>query len=171
MRVFPLAVTLLLLSGPVSLAGQIPEGMEGEAFRPHPEATEAISRLYSPFCPGQMLETCPSPNATALRDSIQALAYEGLTSEQLVAWMLANHGSEYRAMPEASGAGLWAWLLPPLGLLVGAGLLITALRRVGPGRKKEAAEAPVPTTKISQEEEARLRSAIHEIELSEDPSF
>jgi len=172
MRIFLVAIPLLVLSAPAHLIGQIPEGMEGGAFRPHPEATAAISELYSPFCPGQMLETCPSPNATALRDSIQGLAYEGWTSEQLVEWMLANHGQQYRAVPRGAGWGLWAWLLPPIGFVAGTAIMVAALRRFRPVK---GPSAPTPqvgrAARISPDEEERLRSAIREIELSEDPSF
>ncbi|MEX1256620.1 MAG: cytochrome c-type biogenesis protein CcmH [Gemmatimonadota bacterium] len=172
MRAFLLAVLVLVLSGPAFLAGQIPEGMEGEAFRPHPEATEAISRLYSPFCPGFMLEVCTAAQSVALRDSIQALAYQGWTSEELVEWMLANHGERYRAVPQGSGWGLWAWLLPPIGLVVGAVVVVTALRRFGPPRRDGGpASSSGHAARISQDEEERLRSAIREIELNEDPSF
>jgi cytochrome c-type biogenesis protein CcmH/NrfF len=170
MRTILLAVLFFALSGPATLVGQIPEGMEGEAFRPHPEATEAISQLYSPYCPGFMLEVCTATQSAALRDSIQALAYEGWTSEELVEWMLANHGEQYRAIPRRTGWGLWAWLLPPLGLLAGAAVVVLALRRFGPIRR-EAALSPGRDAQISREEEERLRSAIREIELTEDPSF
>jgi cytochrome c-type biogenesis protein CcmH/NrfF len=170
MRHFRVAALLVLLVGP-AVAAQIPEGMEGEAFRPHPEATEAISRLYSPFCPGFMLEVCTAPQSAALRDSIQAFAYQGWSSEELVEWMVGNYGEQYRAMPQRTGWGLWAWLLPPLGLLGGAALVIVALRRFGPARESGRPVVPTSRDRISHEQEERLRAAIREIELSEDPSF
>ena len=60
-----------------------------------------------------MLQVCSSYSGAALRDSIQAMAREGWTTEELVDWVLANHGEEYLAYPEASGTGLLAWLVPP----------------------------------------------------------
>ena len=164
------ALVLLFLSSGVS--AQIPDGMEG-AFEPHPEGQEAISRLYSPFCPGFMLEVCTASQSAVLRDSIHALAYEGWTSDQLVDWMISNYGEEYRAVPETRGLGVFAWLLPPLALLLGVGLVVTAIRRFSPVREAAAGTGqgqPLETI-ISSEEQAQLRSAIREIELSEDPSF
>ena len=164
------ALILLLLSSGV--LAQIPDGMEG-AFEPHPEGQEAISRLFSPFCPGFMLEVCTAAQSAVLRDSIHALAYEGWTSEQLVEWMLSNYGEEYRAVPETSGLGVFAWVLPPLALLLGVGMVVTAIRRFGPVREagRRTGQGQQLETIISSEEQARLRSAIKEIELSEDPSF
>lgn len=170
MRLFTLVVVLILSLPTVALSGQIPEGMEG-AFRPHPEADKAISELRSPFCP-TMLGVCPAAQSVALRDSIQALAYEGWTSDELVEWMLGNYGEVYRAFPQRSGWGMWAWLLPPLGLLFGVGAVVLVLRRSGAGRKdgeEEEGSAEVPA--LTGEEEDRLRTAIRDLEMSEDPSF
>ncbi len=171
MRTGVIAALFLGLCLPSTSGAQIPEGMEG-AFLPHPEAEEAISRLYSPFCPGFMLENCAA--SAALKDSMQALAYEGWTSEQIMDWMLSNYGEQYLAVPEARGWGLWAWVLPPFALLAGLGMVFVALSRFKPTEE----EARPPTSAaagdvgaISAAEEERLRSAIREIELSEDPSF
>ena len=170
-RAIGLALVLLVTSS--GLVAQIPDGVEG-SFLPHPQGEEAISRLFSPFCPGFMLKVCTASQSAALRDSIHAFAYEGWTSDELVEWMIANYGEEYRAVPETTGWGIFAWLLPPVGLLLGVAMVVTALRRFDPTRGESArdrgSEEPVEEV-ISSEEQARLRSAIREIELSEDPSF
>ena len=44
-----------------------------------------------------MLQVCSSYSGAALRDSIQAMAREGWTTDELVDWVLANHGEEYLA--------------------------------------------------------------------------
>jgi cytochrome c-type biogenesis protein CcmH/NrfF len=166
------------LLGAAPLAAQIPDGVDG-TFRPHPEAEKAISRLLSPFCPGFMLSQCPAAESLALRDSIQALALQGWNADALEAWMLANHGESYRAVPQRSGAGLLAWLLPPVALLFGAGVVGSVLRR----RSGEAAPLPTgehPAAEGSAapaegepdpETEARLREAIRDLEFSEDPVY
>ncbi|MDE0083681.1 MAG: cytochrome c-type biogenesis protein CcmH [Gammaproteobacteria bacterium] len=159
-----------------AVQGQIPEGMDEGAFEPHPQAEEAISRLYSPFCPGFMLEVCTASQSASLRDSIHALAYQGWSSGELVEWMIGNHGEEYRAVPETSGWGVLAWILPPLAILAGAALVTVAVRRFRPaadvrGEREAEADPAYAGAGISPEEQERLRSAIREIELSEDPSF
>jgi len=170
-----LLLSLAVLTG--GLSGQIPEGVEeGDAFRPHPEAQRAIGSLYSPFCPGFMLEVCTARESIALRDSIQYLAYQGWSSSELVEWMLGNYGAQYRAVPLGTGAGLWAWVLPPLGLIGGIVVVTLVLRRLAPSRRPEEAggperEQPEAARVVTGDEEDRLRMAIREIELSEDPSF
>ena len=54
-----------------------------EPREPHPAADEAIARLKSPYCPGLMLEVCTSYTGTLLRDSMQVMAREGWTTDEL----------------------------------------------------------------------------------------
>lgn len=162
----PLALlTALVLWGGNPAGAQIPQGVEGE-FRPTQEGEEAIGSILSPFCPGLMLEQCPSAEAGALRDSIQGLAMEGWSSDEIVEWMLANHGEEYRAIPPRSGAALWAWIMPPLAILLGIGVVFAVLRHVrGPlANRTQDGRDPSP------EEEARLRAALRELDAEEEPA-
>ncbi len=157
---------------PLALVAQIPQGVEG-SFAPHPEAEEAISQLYSPYCPGFMLAVCTAQQSAVLRDSIQAFAYQGWSSEELVEWMLGNHGEAYRAVPRTRGWAAFAWILPPLALALGAVMVVMALLRFRSREPTTESVRPDPGVEkiITAEEQARLRSAIREIELSEDPSF
>ncbi|TVP53932.1 MAG: hypothetical protein EA351_14270 [Gemmatimonadales bacterium] len=177
-----LMVTLgLLVVGLIAahpLEAQIPEGVEG-TYIPHPEAEKATSRLLSPFCPGLMLEQCPAQESRILRDSLQMLALQGMNARELEEWMLANHGEEYRAVPKSSGTGLAAWVLPPFALLMGVGAVVLVLRRVLPSRDAEsdatdgssrASDGPDDPI-LTAEDEQRLREAIREIELAEDPAL
>ncbi len=129
----------------------------------HPAAREAISKIRSPYCPGLMLEVCPSREAQWLRDSIQAGAVAGLSADSLLEMVIAAHGEEYRAFPKSSGAGLLAWVVPPAALLLGFGLVVLALRRLrGP-----VGEAVVAGD-ISERERDLLDAALAELEETED---
>ena len=134
----------------------------GSARTLHPEAEEAISRVRSPFCPGLMLEVCPSAPAQALRDSLDAQAEAGLPADSLVEMVVASYGEEYRAVPKASGAGLLAWVMPPVALAVGLGLVLLALRRLrAPTGSPSAAD-------LSDEEQERVRQALADFEQVEE---
>lgn len=167
------AVGVLAILTPTALFGQseneVPPRGDGPQTR-HPEAAEAIGQLWSPYCPGLMLEVCPSGGGAALRDSLQQLAEEGKSSEELVEWVLDNHGEEYRAMPKREGAALLAWVAPPAAVVLGLGIVILVLWRM---RKARRAEAPSHTAagEPSDEEERRLREAMRELDEEEDVSF
>lgn len=163
--------TIIALSLPAALSAQAanerPVRGEGPVTR-HPEATRAIGQLKSPYCPGFMLEVCSSLQGAALRDSIQMLAEEGWTSDELIEWMLANHGEEYRALPERSGTSLvLAWLIPPFGILLGLGVVILAMRRMRAG----APATPRVEGELSTDDEERLREALRELDAEEEATF
>lgn len=125
----------------------------------HPEALRAIGRLRSPYCPGLMLEVCPSPGADDLRDTLNVMAQSGMASDSLVEWALARYGEEWRAVPQTEGTGLLAWVMPPAVLILGIGLVVVALRRLRSDRP-EGEDAP----RISQEDERKLARALEDLE-------
>ncbi|MBT8396301.1 MAG: hypothetical protein HKO65_10030 [Gemmatimonadetes bacterium] len=139
----------------------------GDPIQAHPEGDAAISRLKSPYCPGLMLEVCPTPQAKMLRDSLQALAHGGMPSDSIVSWMLGAYGEEYRAVPRARGSGLFAWLMPPFALLVGLVGVVLVLRRFRTLREVE----PKPAKALSPEEESVLDQALRELKAAEEMPF
>jgi cytochrome c-type biogenesis protein CcmH len=132
---------------------------------PHPEAREAIDRIKSPFCPGFMLEVCPSPYAAALRDTLDTMAREGIESDSLVEWALARYGDTLSALPPARGRSLIAWIVPPAAVLLGIGAVVVALRRL-----RRPHEGP-PPEQVSEEERRRLDAALRELEAEEETQF
>jgi cytochrome c-type biogenesis protein CcmH/NrfF len=159
-----LGVLAGLLVGPIASPAQKPPA-SGEALIVHPEARAAIGKLKSPYCPGMMLEVCPSPGGAMLRDSIQRMAEEGLAADSIVETILAEYGEEWRAEPLGSGTGRWAWLLPPVAIVLGlVGVASALARRRGPVAKG-------PTRTAGPEEAARLKAALADLEKEEEPAF
>ncbi|HYW10733.1 MAG TPA: cytochrome c-type biogenesis protein CcmH [Longimicrobium sp.] len=126
-------------------------------------ADEAIGRLRSPFCPGLMLEVCPTTTADALRDSIRGMAAEGQGVKQIVEGVLARHGEEWRAVPKRSGAGLLAWLVLPFVLLGGSVVVWTRVKAMrGQGQVYAVGGG------MTDEERTRLDAALREFDRGED---
>ena len=149
---------------PAQEAQQPPSGQEAQTAprQVHPEARDAIAMIRSPFCPGQMLEVCPSRDAAILRDSLDQMAGRGLPADSMVELVVAAYGEEYRALPKRSGTGLLAWVVPPAALVVGLGLVVFALRRL---------KGPAPTGDgegLTDEERERLAAALAELEEMEE---
>jgi cytochrome c-type biogenesis protein CcmH/NrfF len=107
-----------------------------------------------------MLEACTSGRAALLRDSIFDLAAQGMTEQELIDWMLARHGEQFRGVPLRSGAGLWAWILPPLGFLVGLGILFAWLRANRSPASTETTSVEEPT--LSDADRERLAAAMNQ---------
>ena len=148
------------------LSGEAQQESLSNPTEPHPVAEQAISRLKSPYCPGLMLEVCTSLEGAMLRDSLQVMAREGGSMQELVDWVITNHGEEYLAYPRTSGAGLMAWVVPPSVLILGLSVLVLFLKY-----KREDEPEPVINRVISEEEEILLREALKEMEASEEPEL
>lgn len=153
------------LAGPAS--AQDSAAALSEPTRSHPEADDAIAKLRSPYCPGLMLEVCTSLGGALLRDSIQILAQDGWTSEELVGWVLENHGDTLLAMPRAEGKGLVAWVMPPAVFVLGLTAVVLALRVM----RRNAGPEQLEGVALSAEEEARLGEALRELDEDEEPVF
>ena len=132
----------------------------------HPETRRAISEIRSPYCPGLMLEVCPSPSAADLRDSIDVLARSGLSADSIVERVIATYGEEWRAVPRREGAGWWAWIMPALALLIGAAMIAFVLARRR-GSAPAVTSAPDPTDQDAE----RLRRALADLDESEHPEW
>lgn len=151
----PAALMLLVLAAPMAAQG-VPEGRR--------EAEAAIAQLRSPYCPGLMLENCTSSRAGALRDSIYDLGAQGMSTNELVEWMLANHGEEYRGVPLRRGAGLWAWVMPPVAILAAVGLLFFWFRSNRASSRPDA--GPRVSSTLSDADRNELTTALRDWEKS-----
>lgn len=147
-------------------SGQNTEPVIGP-IQAHPEGDAAIAQLKSPYCPGLMLEVCAHPDSKVLRDSLQAMAHTGMESDTLVAWMLGTYGEQYRAVPEARGSGLLAWVIPPFVMVVGFLIVILALRRFRTRRPN----LQRPAGPLSKEDESVLAAALQELKAAEEVPF
>ncbi len=167
-RPFLIGSALMALSV-VSVAAQsqneIPRG-DGEQVSRPAAASEAIAALKSPYCP-TMLEVCSSLTGAALRDSIVDLAEQGWTADQIIEWVVGNHGEAVRALPKRSGKSLIAWIVPPLGVALGVLALVMALR----GMIRPSGTPTVTAEGISDEQEERLRQAMQELDREEEATF
>ena len=122
-------------------------------------ASEIFGTVMSPFCPGMTIATCPSSQAAELRDEIRARLAAGATKDEVLDELYAQWGEEVLGPRSATGAGLLAWLIPALAILVGAGGLTTWLR-VSSRRVRAAA---MPSGSIDPEAERRLREELAQI--------
>ena len=148
-----LALTLLAAAGTLAAQAAAPR------LAPEVEKTanDAMARLRSPYTASHTVDMCPS--AGALRDSIRFAAASGMTTDQIVEDVIARHGEQIRILPKREGAGLWAWLAPPLLLIVGAGLIAHRLRRSQ--AEVEARPAPAASS-LSESERGELAAAMRD---------
>jgi cytochrome c-type biogenesis protein CcmH len=97
------------------------------------------------------LNLAEAPRADQQRREIRTLIAQGLTKEQIKAELKRRYGPAILAVPEDSGFGLAAWLVPigvVVALLAGLALLLPRWRR-----------RPPPPAPAAADEEAGLAAA------------
>lgn len=99
------------------------------AQSPEDLANDISNKVMSPYCPGVTLHDCPSQNALELRDDIENYARDGMTEAEIMDRLEADFGPAIRAEPSSEGAGVLAWILPSIALLIGGGLAWMLVRR------------------------------------------
>ena len=100
-----------------------------------PRALEIYGQVMSPYCPGRLLNDCPSSAAEELRTEIQGQLKTGESKEDVVEGLYKRFGEKIRPVPGTAGIGLLGWLMPIL--LVIAGVLVMGVW-MKVGKKKRA---------------------------------
>jgi cytochrome c-type biogenesis protein CcmH len=90
------------------------------ASEQHPTLTELQGRVMCPTCKGQTLEESTAPAADRVRAFIRERIAAGDTRSQIEDELVAEYGEAILASPPRHGFGLLAWVLPLVGLALGA---------------------------------------------------
>ena len=129
------------------------------AATPDQVAADIAAEVMSPYCPGVTLHDCASREAAELRERIARWVAAGRTRAQILDELEAEYGAAIRAAPPMEGSGLYAWVVPALALLAGAGAALVLSRRWTHGAPR--------TTPISSEERARVQAELARLRRSE----
>ena len=131
---------------------------------------QLYQQVLSPFCAGRSLNDCPSSKAHDLKLQMRQRLAAGDSDEVILADFLKEFGEKYRAVPEYSGFGLFAWWMPIAFLALGA---IVALRLAISKRGKEAmpgkelrdsSEISGPERAVSEELRREIEAELRRIE-------
>ena len=131
------AAGLLLL-----LSAQLPDTPD----RATEERAQALDRqLICPVCPGETLDQSQATLAKQMRAIIRERLASGQSEREVLDYFVSVYGDSVLAAPPRRGFGLLAWIVPPGALLIGASLVVVAIRRMRhPSHAYQAEEGPVP---------------------------
>ena len=105
------------------------------------DAVNEIARdLYCPVCPNTPLDVCETQACVQWRELIRQMLAEGRSEEEIKTYFVERYGDRVLATPPPRGLNWLVYLLPPLALLAGAGLLVRSLR----GRRQPSQPPPPP---------------------------
>lgn len=105
---------------------------------------------------GTTLQLANSPQAERERALINRLISEGKDKDQIKSALVTEYGPAVLAVPDASGFGLTAFIVPILGIAIALIAIALAARRWRRARIKTEAAAAPPIAPSSTDEE-RLR--------------
>jgi cytochrome c-type biogenesis protein CcmH len=134
-------LTALALAGGVSAQEGSDTGVTDD------EVNEVASTLYCPICENVPLDVCPTQACSDWRAEIRSLLEEGRTQAEVQEYFVEHYGVRVLGEPPRKGFTSLVWILPGVGLAIGAGVLgrsLFQMRRAAttPQAKPETREEP-----------------------------
>jgi cytochrome c-type biogenesis protein CcmH len=84
--------------------------------------------LICPVCPGETLDQSQVSLAKQMREVLRERLQEGWSNEEILQYFVDRYGPGVLAAPPKGGFNLVAWVVPPLAVLGGIGILVFVLR-------------------------------------------
>jgi cytochrome c-type biogenesis protein CcmH len=103
------------------------------------DVNKIAKKLYCPVCENTPLDACPTEACRQWREQIREMLSEGKTEAEIVDYFAVTYGERASGDPRDK---VKAYLIPVVAILLGAALLVGALRA---WRKPIVAESTVPT--------------------------
>ena len=89
------------------------------------EVNQIAKKLYCPVCENTPLDVCPTEACRQWREQIREMLIEGKTEEEIIDYFAVTYGERAAGDPRNK---LEAYLVPVALILLGVGILVTALR-------------------------------------------
>lgn len=129
--------------------------------QPTDDEVNAVAKgLYCPVCENVPLDVCPTQACKQWRDTIREKLTQGWSEDQIHQYFVGQYGDRVLATPPATGLNWLIYLLPPAAFIVGAVILVGAIR----SWQKPTQAATAPAGEVAEdpylekvEEELRRR--------------
>jgi cytochrome c-type biogenesis protein CcmH len=106
------------------------------------QVNQVASELYCPVCENVPLDVCPTQACAQWRELIREKLAAGWSDDQIKQYFVTQYGDRVLATPPAHGLNWLVYVLPPVAILVGVGILAGVLRS---WRRTPIPEAEVPS--------------------------
>ena len=104
-------------------------------------------QMYCPVCENEPLDACRTAACQQWRAQIGQMLSEGQSEQQIKDYFMSRYGARVLAQPPATGTTLLLYILPIVGLIVGAVFVVWLLRRLR--ARGTQANSPQPTVAAS----------------------
>ncbi len=94
------------------------------------DVNHIAKQMYCPVCENEPLDACRTAACQQWRAQIGQMLGEGQSEQQIKDYFVAYFGARVLAQPPAAGISLLLYVLPIVGLIVGAVIVVWLLRRL-----------------------------------------
>jgi cytochrome c-type biogenesis protein CcmH len=120
-----------------------PDGLRAQDYTELPPELEARAQhlyvnIMCPICDGQTIQQSHAPIAADMRSIIRERLLANETDQEIVNLMVESYGEGVLASPPKRGFALTVWIIPPLVLLLGAGVVFLVIRGLLRGARASA---------------------------------
>ncbi len=126
------------------------------------EVNRIAKGLYCPVCPNTPLDVCNTQACIDWRADIKKLVQEGKTEQQIRDAFVARYGPQVLGAPPAEGFNWLAYILPVIGIGLGAAVAWITLRAWLVGRAAPGT-APASAPEIPKEYAERIEKELKEL--------
>ncbi|MCS6911204.1 MAG: cytochrome c-type biogenesis protein CcmH [Anaerolineales bacterium] len=124
------------------------------------DVNRVAKQMYCPVCENIPLDVCPTEACRQWRETIREKLALGWDAQQIEDYFAEQYGERIRAMPSTTGLNVFVWVIPPLGVALGAFLLWRFLR--ANTRASQPAPTPDDAAALQDEYVARLERDLKE---------
>lgn len=105
------------------------------------DQVNAIAKqLYCPVCENIPLDVCPTQACAEWRELIRLRLAQGRSEAEIKNEFAEQYGDRVLAAPPARGLNWLVYIIPPIAILAGAGILFRSLRSMRQGAHAPAKE-------------------------------
>ena len=126
------------------------------------ETNRIAKTLYCPVCPNTPLDVCSTQACAQWRALIKEKLQQGETEQQIRAYFVQQYGDVVLGAPPAQGFNWLAYILPVIGIILGAAIAWFTVRQWIVRRGEGAAAAP-ETPAVPKEYADRIEKDLKEL--------
>jgi cytochrome c-type biogenesis protein CcmH len=149
---------MLMLAGAPDAANFVgaPKGapLTGEALKT--ETHKVASLLRCPVCQGMSVADSPAEMAVNMKGQVRELLARGYTEEQILRYFELSYGQFVLLKPKFEGVNALVWILPLIGLILGAMVVIAKMKKL----EKPPATTEQPATPDEDPYLAQVRDLV-----------
>jgi cytochrome c-type biogenesis protein CcmH len=125
------------------------------------EVNRIAKGLYCPVCPNTPLDVCGTQACIDWRADIKTMVQQGKTEQEIRDYFVARFGPQVLGAPPPEGFNWLAYILPAVGILLGAAIAWFTVRAWLVRRAEGAAPPDAPA--ISKEYAERIEKDLKEL--------